>query len=111
MGAITSVLTAAGGVSAGLGAMFITEGVVINVGNQVVSTKFGRFCVSMCAAALGGAAFDKVNDMFLDQALQTVDAFDKLKKAFRHEDGEAVATNEPASDEEKKVLDDLKTED
>lgn len=80
MGAITSIATMVGGIAAGSGAMIITEGAVMSFGRQIVgSNKLTCFCVDMCAFTLGSAAFDKVNDMFTDQAVEFWSAIDKVK--------------------------------
>ena len=77
---LTSIVTFVGGLAAGSGAMIITEGAVMGVGHQMVgSSKVARFCVDMCAITLGSAAFDKVNDMFTEQALEIWGIVDKMK--------------------------------
>lgn len=81
MGAITTLATFVGGVSAGAGAMIITEGVVSDIGFKYAKTGIGKFCVAMCASTLGSAAFDKVNDMFTEQTIEFLETMDKLKEA------------------------------
>lgn len=80
MGAITTLATFVGGISAGSGAMIITEGVVNDIGFKYAKTGIGKFCVAMCAGTLGTAAFDKVNDMFNQQAVEFFETIDKIKE-------------------------------
>lgn len=79
MGTITTLATFAGGLSAGAGATIITEGVVFDIGLKYAKTGIGKFCVAMCASTLGSAAFDKVNDMFTEQAVEFFETMDKIK--------------------------------
>lgn len=103
MGVITSMATVLGGWSAGAGAMMITEGVVSTVGNSVVhGGKMAKFCVYMCGWTLGNAAFNKVNDMFTEQAIEFFEACDKLKEVRKewkeaHEDDEKDPVNRDAA--------------
>lgn len=80
MGTITTLATFAGGLSAGAGATIITEGVVFDIGLKYAKTGIGKFCVAMCASTLGSAAFDKVNDMFTEQAVELFETIDKVKE-------------------------------
>ena len=83
MGTITTLATLAGGISAGAGATIITEGVVFDIGLKYAKTGIGKFCVAMCASTLGSAAFDKVNDMFTEQAVEFFETIDKVKEMRR----------------------------
>lgn len=111
MGVITSMATVLGGWSAGAGAMMITEGVVNAVGNSVVhGGKMAKFCVYMCGCTLGGAAFNKVNDMFTEQAIEFFEACDKLKeirkewKEAREEDEKDPVDRDAAIGEAENIL-------
>lgn len=111
MGVITSMATVLGGWSAGAGAMMITEGVVNTVGNSVVhGGKMAKFCVYMCGCTLGGAAFNKVNDMFTEQAIEFFEACDKLKeirkewKEAREEDEKDPVDRDAAIGEAENIL-------
>lgn len=113
MGAITTVATVLGGWAAGAGATIIAEGVTMKVGYSVARTKLGRFCVDMCAITLGGVAFDKVNDMFTDQAIEIIETIDKIRGKIKvTKDGETVVDleNKPKSEAEKEVIKDLRPE-
>lgn len=83
MGAITTLATLAGGISAGAGATIITEGVVYDIGLKYAKTGIGKFCVAMCSSTLGAVAFDKVNDMFTEQAVELFETIDKIKEMRR----------------------------
>lgn len=80
MGAIATITTFAGSIAAGTGATIIAESAVLDIGSRYASTKLGKFCVTMCAMTVGGAAYEKVSDMFTEQALEFWELVDKVKE-------------------------------
>lgn len=107
MGAITTLATFAGGITAGTGAAIITERVVNEIGFKCTSTKLGKFCVSMCALTLGNAAFDKVNDMFTEQAIEFLETVDKIKesrKEFKKEPEKKAVDRDAAISDAEQLL-------